>query len=151
MEWRRFRYKDKYFKEWGTTTGDSSPDKRLCQDVIWWAHPPALPHQEGGHQRISQFVRYFDHMDTGQTSQSSKWCCFPQWRHCDRLTADLKASFSGCLADFDLAPSSRGPPLRVQTVSKLGPQHKEKKKKSSFTAVSLYWHNISAHKPLFFL
>lgn len=60
-------------------------------------------------------------------------------RHCDHLTADLKASFSGCLADSDLAPSGRAL-LDSRQLVNWAHKHKENKIKlhSGFTLLTQY-------------
>lgn len=126
------------------------PYKLLCWDVTWWwSSPPALACQESGHQQISQFACQILSLCRYQTTSQSCKCCYSlseatviTWQQ----TLN-KSCLSRCLVGLDLAPSSR--PFRCQAVSKFGPQ--ERKIKSSSTAVSLYWDNISAHKPLFFL
>lgn len=124
------------------------PCKLGCWNATWWSRSPAIAESWQFH---SLFVRYFDYIDTGRHHSGVKMMFLSQWSHCDRSTANLMKSCCPCrLVGFIFKTLKAGPFFDSRQLVNWATNNPREKSKSSFTAVSLYWDNISSHRPLFF-
>lgn len=142
--WRRFWYKGEVFfsiylkekkKGGGTTAG-------VCHDLTRWSFSPTfldftvcLLHTFG-----STDIRQHYSSVNGVTPSVE-----PLWQLDSRRKRDICLSLSRPVG-FRFGTPSTGPRYSLETLRAFGAQNREIK--SSFTAVTLYWDNISAQKPL---